>query len=932
MSNTWAQERPCPFCGALFRTHLCPVWVQVAVLLLYGAVPQRADPTSTEACESEFRCEICLAPFSELQLLTEHLRTAHDLQGMAFNVARDSVAGEPACAHCGALYDNMTSLRSHINQSRCPLFRPEATAESLPMQPEWVQACTEGHLKAMFTNPRNRMVLTLHCQLCGVHYARATDLSGHLQGSHARLWRCSQQLTLILVSIFYAQGHCVCNPALHQNRLDHVCVPLRQVAMLFHRLQDKLFVPFQASDPILNLLLSNQLDGPTKFLFEQLISQHCSERLWQDEQCLSTLRTQCLFCGCRRAASALPQHLREAHPCAHLALSFYMTLLAQLMQAHQQVDFQCYACLQIFNLPMDEAAAPDPTRLQLAQSHLLHNCPVLLQLSLLLTGLLHDGRFHDDCERLAGPTAGAGNVQRTGATVRHRSAGPQSSRAKKKQARARSPRSTSPTAQAGSPNADSGAAAHPGPPTGSAGPSTRSGPQSKSQSRQLRTFFQPRSTGRTPGIASGHQDLAGSAQSVHCPHDNAAAASDTVYVSGSDGEGSQDRRIQTWRAVAPDLGAEPADRRTGELAVSGVEHGQQMPDNQQQGPNFNDPDDTACEGVGGDVQESGLSSLLQVTSDQCRGPDMPVATSTLPQSRQGVGTLEPSLQVQRMDPLGDDVETPPGESMWPGRFDPASTGTTATQGQGQRQEQAASATDPAEVRPSLTMLLHVLSHLHLHNDANWCYANSTIFCLLWTLMSMQCETASLGAHFETMIQFLPCHNLQPVALTDLAWFDQILQNWAAFTGTQRGRQQDASEFAAAVLRWLQAPAVNMTWERRVEEMNTVCVHDRGDMYMPITLSFPEAHAHLPDMRFSLTHLIWRWMQAHGMVAALTQAPLCICLHLDRFYMADGEVCKSECMIDMEAGCDIPVFADGTLRRETIGYELVSAAAHLGQDR
>ena len=145
-----------------------------------------------------------------------------------------------------------------------------------------------------------------------------------------------------------------------------------------------------------------------------------------------------------------------------------------------------------------------------------------------------------------------------------------------------------------------------------------------------------------------------------------------------------------------------------------------------------------------------------------------------------------------------------------------------------------------------------------------------------------------GGPFETLIQFLPCHNLQPVALTDLVWFDEILQNCEAFTGEQRGRQQDASEYAAAVLRWLQAPAVNMTWERRIEETDSVRVHDHGDTHMPITISFPATHAHLPEMRFTLTHLIWRWMQADGMIAALTQAPLCICLHLDRFYFQDGE--------------------------------------------
>ncbi|CAL1153111.1 unnamed protein product [Cladocopium goreaui] len=112
MSNTWATERPCPFCGALFKSHLCPVWVQVAVLLLYGVGVPHDTPDNVEAPSPNLRCEVCLDQFEDLASLTEHLRNAHALQGMTFNVARDSVAGSPACAHCGALHD--TSTRADV--------------------------------------------------------------------------------------------------------------------------------------------------------------------------------------------------------------------------------------------------------------------------------------------------------------------------------------------------------------------------------------------------------------------------------------------------------------------------------------------------------------------------------------------------------------------------------------------------------------------------------------------------------------------------------------------------------------------------------------------------------------------------------------------------------------------------------------------------
>ena len=196
-------------------------------------------------------------------------------------------------------------------------------------------------------------------------------------------------------------------------------------------------------------------------------------------------------------------------------------------------------------------------------------------------------------------------------------------------------------------------------------------------------------------------------------------------------------------------------------------------------------------------------------------------------------------------------------------------------------------------------------------------------------MSMQCEADSLGSNFAEVIQCLPCHNLQPVALKDLRWFNQLLQNWGAFHGNHRDRQQDASEFATAVLSWLCAPAINMTWERRVEEMGRFHTHDLGDAFMPITLSFPATHVHQSDTLYTLTYLMRLWMQVDGMITALTQAPQCICLHLDRFYEAENTILKSQCLIDMEAGCDVPVFTDHSHSREFVSYVLLSATAHLG---
>ena len=625
----------------------------------------------------------------------------------------------------------------------------------------------------------------------------------------------------------------------------------------------------------------------------------------------------------------MPQHLREVHPCSQLAMSFYMTLLTSLMMEQQLVDHQCYACLQIFNLPAALDAAPDPARKHLAQSHLLHNCPNLLQIALFLTGLLHDGRLLDDQHGSSCPTACPGNVQGAGTAAWHSAAGSKPKRAKTQQTPSRKARQCSPADSTGGPDTPIAAAECLGPATGAPGPSSRSRTQPEPSSRQLRSFFQPRPKERLAGADPGNTNLAGTAQIINDTDDDTEATPDPMLVPGSLGEGDEDLRSQTGGSTVHSICAEPADRRGGELAVPGVGSQSQATGHQLQAFHQHDADDETCTTAGGDVQEPRPGALLSIPSDQSRCPDLPMATPALPKSGPGMGAPEQALTQQHVDPTGNHAQTTCLEPMRSCGYDPAHHGTSAETWEGQRQARTSHQPTDADMRPPLAMLLHVLSHMRFQNNSNWCYANSTIFSLLWCLMSMQCEADSLGSNFAEVIQCLPCHNLQPVALKDLRWFNQLLQNWGAFHGNHRDRQQDASEFATAVLSWLCAPAINMTWERRVEEMGRFHTHDLGDAFMPITLSFPATHVHQSDTLYTLTYLMRLWMQVDGMITALTQAPQCICLHLDRFYEAENTILKSQCLIDMEAGCDVPVFTDHSHSREFVSYVLLSATAHLG---
>ena len=119
-TNLYSTESPCDFCGGCFRTHQCPFWTQVAVMALHGA-GLAVRPTHTPP-EIVHRCEVCLALFPDMQQWTAHLQQEHKLVVQTFNIARDSIDSQAACAHCGSVHATMDGLRSH-NAGEMPIIQ-----------------------------------------------------------------------------------------------------------------------------------------------------------------------------------------------------------------------------------------------------------------------------------------------------------------------------------------------------------------------------------------------------------------------------------------------------------------------------------------------------------------------------------------------------------------------------------------------------------------------------------------------------------------------------------------------------------------------------------------------------------------------------------------------------------------------------------------
>ena len=925
LTNLYSSETPCGCCGSLFRTHMCPVWSQIAALLVNGA-GLFGDETH-EAPDDQRRCEICLVCFDDVAQLVQHLQQEHALQGLSFNESRDSLDGSSACAHCGQPFQTMSGLKSHVVQGRCVFFNPQATAETLPVDNLWKEACLDGKFLEILRPPGHRMRLTLTCQACGKGYRRAADLALHLQSAHSRLWRRSQQLTLVLVDAYFHQ-QCFCNPSLGIKRGNHICLPFRQLAMCFHRLNCEPFAPMEITDQMLQATLSKQLKNTDRYRLEQLLAHRSFGELWQDMEVLHLLSGQCILCGKTHSTADLALHMREEHHCSHAMVLFYMEQFIPMLRDQNLEDFRCQLCRLIYNLP--QSMKPDETlaeRSALSISHLRGNCPVVLQLSLLFATLLNgSGLQHGTggCGSLATsagcvPGASAALAGQVPSTCTQSTAA-QSSKAKR-------------TKQHGTRLQDSGtrlstsAATAFGVHAGSLGGETRSGDAKSSKNGSIHSFFEPRTSGSLGPAGEGNGPMeAPTGDCINIPDDATTPAFGADSSEGPEATGGTDRGEQGHRCSLRHVGEEGLDIGGSQLPVPQVGPSIPAADPGQEDGHQLFQNVSAFGGTPGDDGRSGISgSLSRIESTDSRPESRPVAVADQYAQRSSLRTA-PLLVAQRdMDgPWGHNEAAYPG-TISAGHSDPEAELRPERPRQGQEQGTPCQTGDLTSA--NLTVLIYGLCGLRLANAANICYANSSFYCLLWTLLGLQAPCDEhWGKHFAELTGFFHAHANEIVSLTEMTWFGQLLHNW----GTA-GSQKDSAEFAQRLLAWLNSSAFDMRWERRLDTGGTCTTMDSGCTFSPIMLQI--THAMQKRGTCSLTEMLLHWHQEQSMRTALLQAPPCLCLHVDRFYQSlTGEIMRSLCTLDLETEVILPVFTDSNLQCDRLGYVPIAGISHQGQDQ
>ena len=401
LTSLYADDSPCQFCHSVFqKSHSCNTWTQVSLFLIYRA----DDPDSTAAGSLRgLQCEICDQVLNTSDELYDHLMQAHQLTSARWNQGRDSIDGGSGCAHCGQVFGNMESLRSHISQGRCSCFNPTLTSEPVPISDKMIQVLCEGGLTEAVQDLQWRLQHTLHCMCCKATYHRSGDLMLHLQCAHSQLWRDSEPATAIFLGLFYRHWGCICNPSTSIRRLNHVCTPIKQMSMQFLRLPPhKILMPLLITEQMLTQALSPSIPRELRFALERALISRDLETLLAQRLLTQQLAGICLLCGQLHNAHDLGIHLREAHDCSTTLIAFFVQQLIPLMLLQNPVDHMCHLCDMIFNLPLHlqicDAPAQSvlPDRVILAQNHYKAHCPVALQLAIVLCRVFNNGGHHHD--------------------------------------------------------------------------------------------------------------------------------------------------------------------------------------------------------------------------------------------------------------------------------------------------------------------------------------------------------------------------------------------------------------------------------------------------------------------------------------------------------------------------------------------------------
>lgn len=935
LSNRFAGESPCHFCHGIFKTsHSCNVWTQVSLLIIYGA----GTLGPHQSLDAALTCELCDQTMSTAAELHSHLMQEHSLSAAKWNPSRDALEGCPGCAHCGMVFTSLESLRSHISQGRCECFDPSKTCEPTPIDPQLLGALCDGGFNAAINDYVLRQQLTLCCQCCSMKYARAGDLMLHLQTSHSQIWQESAHLSTILTGMFSDLG-CVCNPGVAAQRLNHTCVPLRQLAMQFVRQKPpRMFMPLLITDDMLSMIYHPGVPRDLKFAIDKALIDRDLDNLLRSMEHMQHLCHRCLLCARWHTPIDLILHLREAHGCCTDLISFFVMQLLPAFLHDNPMAHQCRFCDMIFNLPLAEnldssAEHVLSDRVILAQNHFRANCPAALQLAVVLCKAFNNGRLQH--ERRLGFSSDSGGIPTPGTTPGGGSGSRSSASripgaAETSQKRRRTQEQTGEAGAGHRGRRSTGSTEIDGTHHGSAGP----GPAGPTTRNHIYLLLQQSGTDGIIEVPSDGSGVMAQGDHAEASTDAVVPTTPTAVPGAAEGTGGETQQPGILRPTVGPHQESPGEQCAAprhELPLLGMGSG--APETETQQSAHHQPEEDAAERPGTQRDEHGPRLDPGLPHPATERGNHSLETSNVHSRRPGIQPDEGTLRLKHMGLDGDKPASTHLASEHAGES--AGEKSQSLPEEGVRQREAAieelSATDIID----RIRFLDIVAHASFSNSSNWCFANSTVAATLWSGLSMSgFDEHTWGKHRTPLTKFVLQLANQVGDLATEPWFLEVLRCWgeeATDSLTSSIRQQDAAELISSWMQQMETAAYSMHWERRMMVDDQTHKIDESDSTLPLFLQFTPLIAQLP--RCNLTDLVKAWQNMDGMAAALTCPAQGICCHIDRCVQLQDapHVCRCSTIIDPESDCLIPTFLGEGISTGLVEFTPVALQAHLGSD-
>ena len=868
---------PCCFCQVTFnKTHLCPVFLQLAILELHAVAPD--DPL-------HFTCFLCEFVAADRQQLKKHLTTLHQFPCHDWTPARDSLADQVTCAHCGSVHHCQEALRKHIIYGHCNQFDP-TRPWTRNGDTDVVEHLNMGRIDLILANTEMKRRLTHDWQFCSQKFAQVSNLVSHLLHQHGELADQGELYRQFLQQRFAPRG-CSCIPRIKQFRSTHTCVLFHQMSMIHYNGNALFNIPLTYDDAARDRMDSH-VPMTSYLLVHDALKTRDFELLQQDQKFRDTLSKTCLCCG---------KHVTLTGPSQEHVLRHHL----QSQHAEPQQAIQCLIQMVVYRRMHEHLTTCDwcgthinPTHADNEYDAHLAECPVLLHfvtwLLIPLTSTPHGsrtgGRSQSDQRRVGH----AGAIRGTKRQLTEETQADTAMGTTIKEAFARQ-------RQRGTAQDDESPM--------SIGAETRSRPELPAPTEHLRPVSLHRTRQSDASNTSGQ-----------CP------------VEAAEGEQSSEPILEA--VFDPDTGTNPgATCQQGE----GEQEGRPSVDLQL----AKQADSSRCI-----VAVSQMGSLQEDVGLGWQGIEHPYERDD-----PALGaTLQDAGEVRSNHSLScpaEQEQTGTSHSLETGtRHERPSTSCA----DGIIGEQQCVAADPSQIKTTPSAAVQdggrthadlqeevdrhrwckALSTIHLINDDVQCFVNAVYLTVMWThLMCCDFTMGSWGLVTTAFLATLTDGIDSPLCLRSHPRLQAGFAQWQQLRGENATTQQDYSEFLQYFLGWVGSKHVAQTFSRRFSRADEVIFEAKSDVHDPILLHH-ELWADLcSPIRFQ--QIIDNWHHTNGMLQALDLASHIVCYQICRFLDTSHSDRTAFDMDDLQL--HLPCFTDARLSIARIPYKIAALVHYTG---